>query len=322
MEFVLLPLVLLCKFPVFLPLNARLLRQARFGQMGGRNTVILHFIQLLSLQANSHKYSFSILSISNSEIASVVVATFMGMIGGCMLFIPFYHPLHDYFKVPSEVTSISLLIFFVSIVWKYDRKSNRYAAPKPFDFWSKALMAHLIGHYLVNLGTAIFINPEDMISIGLHEKVGNCTEMTPVHTVLGTLQRRKYLCVTDYDEKYYDFHCLPDGKLPDEGSIWYTICGTPFEWVYWIARHFRHNRYEIFLISLAGIVPSMLRCFHSSLTSHSWCFDRFISTTTRIWTNYRRMREQNYSQLELNPNRSYNEPRNGMLHAIRKKSFY
>lgn len=165
----------------------------------------------------------------NSEVASLIVSTFMGMTGGCLLFIPFYHPLHDFFQVPSEVTSVSLLIFFVSVVWKYDRKSNRYAKPKRLDFWSKVLMAQLIGHYLVNLGTAIFINPEDMISIGLHEKVGNCTEMVPVHTVLRTLQRRKYLCAIDYDEKYYDFHCLPDGKLPDEGSIWYTICGTPFE---------------------------------------------------------------------------------------------
>lgn len=106
------------------------------------------------------------------------------MPGGCLLFVPFYHPLHDFFKVPSEVTSVSILLFAVSIVWKYDRKSNRYVEPEKFDFLSKLLMAHLIGHYLVNLGTAIFINPEDMISIGLHEKIGNCNETVPVHTIL------------------------------------------------------------------------------------------------------------------------------------------
>lgn len=42
-----------------------------------------------------------------------------------------------------------------------------------------------------------------------------------------TLQKRKYLCVTDYDEKYFDWHCLPGGKPPKQGSIWYTACGVP-----------------------------------------------------------------------------------------------
>lgn len=106
------------------------------------------------------------------------------MPGGCLLFIPFYHPLHDFFKVPSEVTSVSILLTFTSIVWKFDRKSNRYKKPKKMNFISKMLLAHLIGHYLINLGTAIFMNPEDVISIGLHQKIGNCNETEPIHTVL------------------------------------------------------------------------------------------------------------------------------------------
>jgi len=43
------------------------------------------------------------------------------------------------------------------------------------------------------------------------------------------LQKRKYLCTSDYDESYFDFHCLPGGKAPDNFMEWYTICGTPFE---------------------------------------------------------------------------------------------
>lgn len=91
-----------------------------------------------------------------------------------------------------------------------------------------------------------------MISIGVHEVIGNCNETVPVETVLmvnfviqenihplnglfisisayQTLSKRKYLCVDDYDEKYYDFHCLPNAKPPADGSYWYTICGTDFE---------------------------------------------------------------------------------------------
>ncbi|KAJ3634614.1 hypothetical protein MTP99_007562 [Tenebrio molitor] len=60
-----------------------------------------------------------------------------------------------------------------------------------------------------------------------------------------TLQKRKYLCATDYDEKYFNWHCLPDNKPPSEGSYWYTACGVPFP-----------NRTEIIviisLICLAG----------------------------------------------------------------------
>jgi len=43
-----------------------------------------------------------------------------------------------------------------------------------------------------------------------------------------TLSKRKYLCSSDYDEGYFDFHCLPGGKKPSNGVEWYTACGTPF----------------------------------------------------------------------------------------------
>ena len=43
-----------------------------------------------------------------------------------------------------------------------------------------------------------------------------------------TLAKRKYLCTSDYDEGYFDFHCLPGGKKPSNGVEWYTACGTPF----------------------------------------------------------------------------------------------
>lgn len=67
-----------------------------------------------------------------SEIISIVVAALLGMPGGCLLFIPLYHPLHDFYGVPSEITSVTILIIFVTIVWKYDRKSNRYEAPPKY----------------------------------------------------------------------------------------------------------------------------------------------------------------------------------------------
>lgn len=184
-----------------------------------------------SHQVELHPTRFSLsapfTSVRKSELTALVAASFLGMPGGCLIFIPFYHPLHDFYKVPSNVTSITILLTFTAIVWRFDRKSNRNDRPKPMNLVSKVLIGHLIGHYVINLATAILFNPEDVISIGLHQTIGNCNETQPVHTVLKTLSRKRYLCVDDYDEAYYDFHCVP--SVPKEGSIWYTICGTPFE---------------------------------------------------------------------------------------------
>lgn len=208
---------------------------------------------VFSLKISSRFHFFH----SKSEIVALICASLLGMPGGCLLFIPFYHPLHDFYKVPSEVTSVSILMVFTAIVWRFDRKSNRYQRPAKMNLISKVLFGHLMVHYLINLGTAIFFNPEDVISIGLHQQIGDCNDTQPVHTVLKvcfflyfisfylflskiyefisiannvqTLQRNKYLCVDNYDEPYYDFHCLPNGRVPPDGSIWYTVCGTPFE---------------------------------------------------------------------------------------------
>lgn len=117
----------------------------------------------------------------------MIVASLLGMPGGCLLFIPFYHPLHDFYEVPSEVTSVSIIMVFTAVVWRFDRKSNRYEKPAKMNLISKILFGHLLAHYLINLGTVIFFNPEDAISIGLHQPIGDCNETEPVHTILKVL---------------------------------------------------------------------------------------------------------------------------------------
>ncbi|GJQ68627.1 hypothetical protein Trydic_g17175 [Trypoxylus dichotomus] len=70
--------------------------------------------------------------------------------------------------------------------------------------------------------------PENEIAIGLAEPIGPCDEYLPIQTAFGlVLKKRKYLCATDYDEKYFNWDCLPDKKPPPYGSIWYTACGVP-----------------------------------------------------------------------------------------------
>lgn len=44
--------------------------------------------------------------------------------------------------------------------------------------------------------------------------------------IFQVLKRKKYLCQTNYDEKF-NFKCLE--KPPSEGAQWYSICGSPLE---------------------------------------------------------------------------------------------
>lgn len=249
-----------------------------------------------------------------SEIIALIAATFGGMPGGCLLFIPFYHPMHDFFHVPSEVTTVSILLFFVAIVWKYDRKSNRYSAPKKSDFLSKLLMGHLIGHYLVFLGTVIFINPEEMISIGLHEKIGNCNETVPVHTVLKVTIAIQLFSRRRIDTPHLDFRHSNAGstyvwKITMKNTTIFIVClaeehpkkaaiGTQYavprssEWS--VKKWVKAKSANVSLFSL-GIAPNILLLFQLSPTLRSWYSVHFISTTTRILTSSTKTNAENYN---------------------------
>ncbi|XP_031634296.1 uncharacterized protein LOC116347718 [Contarinia nasturtii] len=196
-----------------------------------------------------------------SEIHALVWSSLLGMPTGCLFFVLLYHPLHDFYGVSSEAIFVTILLVFTVIVWRFDRKSgHRFEKPANMNLISKLLFGHFLVHYLVFLGTAIFFNPEDAVSVGMHQPIGNCNETEPVHTFLkAILERRKFLCVENYDEKYYDFKCLQNGRAPSEGSVWYTVCGTQFE-----------NRAEyITVLSLITFIAYMV-----FISIHSNCGDK------------------------------------------------
>nr|CAD7576615.1 unnamed protein product [Timema californicum] len=167
------------------------------------------------------------------ELFVAVMAALLGMPGGILLFIPIYHPLHDLFQVHTEVCVVLLLTGFFLIVWSADRNPIVRARPSTGTRSSGydlriLLVLHLVQYYALFLGMTIFGNPEEEVSIGLHETTGPCDKMAYVRTPVGLeLSKRKYLCVSNYSEDYYDFKCVPKGA-PSEGKSWYTICGTPF----------------------------------------------------------------------------------------------
>ncbi|KAL7635663.1 UNVERIFIED_CONTAM: hypothetical protein RMT77_013480 [Armadillidium vulgare] len=165
------------------------------------------------------------------EILCAVLAGLCGMPGGVLQFIVLYHPLHDMLGIHTENCVFLIIAFYFLLVWEADRSSPTGSRRQKGDktHWSVGLLVlGLLLHYSLYLGMAVFGHPEREVSMGLHEKPGNCSQISDVQTAFGlTLKKRTYLCLKDYDEKYFDFHCLK--SPPKNGVEWYTICGTPFE---------------------------------------------------------------------------------------------
>ncbi|RXG52032.1 hypothetical protein Avbf_04044 [Armadillidium vulgare] len=158
------------------------------------------------------------------EILCAVLAGLCGMPGGVLQFIVLYHPLHDMLGIHTENCVFLIIAFYFLLVWEADRSSPTGSRRQKGDktHWSVGLLVlGLLLHYSLYLGMAVFGHPEREVSMGLHEKPGNCSQISD------TLKKRTYLCLKDYDEKYFDFHCLK--SPPKNGVEWYTICGTPFE---------------------------------------------------------------------------------------------
>lgn len=168
------------------------------------------------------------------EILCAMLAGLCGMPGGVLQFLFLYHPLHDTLGIHTENCVFIIVVVYFLIVWTADRTPPHNArsqkASSGHFHWSVIIVVfNMVLHYGLYLGMALFGSPENEVSIGLHERTGPCDEKTKVYTAIGgELERRTYLCTNDYDEGYFDFHCLPEGKPASNGMEWYTICGTPF----------------------------------------------------------------------------------------------
>ncbi|CAB3225421.1 unnamed protein product [Arctia plantaginis] len=162
------------------------------------------------------------------EWKALIISSLLGMPGGVLLFVPIYHSLHDMYKIHSEVTFCMLFVIFFVIVL-FGILSEREKTSTKLTLIDYVLLLQLALHYLIYLAFVIFFDPATHVSTGLHEPVGPCHEVATLVTPFGQeLEKRKYFCPSNYDEKYFDFRCVGN-KLPPNGATWYTICGTPFE---------------------------------------------------------------------------------------------
>jgi len=167
------------------------------------------------------------------EFLCVFLAGTLAFWLGTAQFAVFYHPIHDIFKVHSEITTVVFLSFYAIIVFIADRRNSNPESRTGNAYWFDELSLAVVVHYMFYMMLVLVADPKNIVSEGLHQPIGPCNDTQLVHTPTGMLlERNKYLCAKDYDEKYFDFHCIPGGKTPSQIDgqplEWYAICGTDF----------------------------------------------------------------------------------------------
>ncbi|KOB73969.1 Uncharacterized protein OBRU01_03538 [Operophtera brumata] len=110
------------------------------------------------------------------EWKSLVIATLLGMPGGVLLFVPIYHPLHDVYKIHTEVTFFLLFTIYAAFTI-YGLLSAREKAMFTPTFIDYILILQLAIHFITYWVFVVWFNPENEVSVGLHEPVGPCNEM-------------------------------------------------------------------------------------------------------------------------------------------------
>ncbi|XP_050072772.1 uncharacterized protein LOC126560866 [Anopheles maculipalpis] len=152
-----------------------------------------------------------------TELVVTIGSASLSLTFGSVLFLAFNYPLHTVLGIPIKVIVIGVFLCVLTIFWKFDRKSNR-SSPSGQSFVDHILNGYIVGHFLLYLGLAIVLNPQNAVSSGRHQPIGNCSNTSYANTDL---------CLDTYNRRYYDFHCVV--KPPNEGAYWYTICGTAYE---------------------------------------------------------------------------------------------
>ena len=86
----------------------------------------------------------------------------------------------------------------------------------------------LVFVYVLFLLILVFlIEPSDLVSLGHHQRPGNCLEEETYRSIVGKTQtRQKFLCVHEFEEDF-SLCNYPLTQLHYEDS-WYMICGRGY----------------------------------------------------------------------------------------------
>ncbi|MFH4977916.1 hypothetical protein AB6A40_004625 [Gnathostoma spinigerum] len=169
------------------------------------------------------------------EFLVTLWAATLGFGIGVYTFYLVFHPIHSVLKISSAVATIILISSYVILVFVSDRNNSRpESRPHPGEkrYWFDELACSVCLLFLFYAILSVIADPANIVADGMHQPIGPCSITETVKTPTFTdIVRNKYLCVKNYDEKYFDFHCLPDQKprmIANEPLMWYPICGTEF----------------------------------------------------------------------------------------------
>eukprot|EP01130_Rhizamoeba_saxonica_P000241 TRINITY_DN10222_c0_g1_i1.p1 TRINITY_DN10222_c0_g1~~TRINITY_DN10222_c0_g1_i1.p1 ORF type:complete len:401 (+),score=16.43 TRINITY_DN10222_c0_g1_i1:43-1245(+) len=188
--------------------------------------MILHFVSLKHSQLGFQRFGAGLLL--TSLLATPLMMIFMSMVQFTKLALVYgldnYLLISEYPRVPDQ-TSLLITIFILIIMVIYGCKNLRI---KPFahDYTSDRVLFIFIAIYFATFLTLMIVSsPEEAISIGVHQEIGECYVED---WDLFNISRYKYLCPSDYDE---DFRiCTYDQdywEVDMDMPTWYTICGLP-----------------------------------------------------------------------------------------------
>lgn len=101
------------------------------------------------------------------EFIIALKAIFLSTPCGIFCFTILYHPLHDCYKVPTQVITMFLIAFYFMLTILKRKPRKMFNRPL-------AIIMYLILYYATFLGLAIWGEPENEVSIGPHEEIGPC----------------------------------------------------------------------------------------------------------------------------------------------------
>uniref|UniRef100_A0A914H1F8 DUF7802 domain-containing protein n=1 Tax=Globodera rostochiensis TaxID=31243 RepID=A0A914H1F8_GLORO len=143
-----------------------------------------------------------------------------------------------------SVGSIVCLLFslFVIAVYIVDRRNPTLDAHSGNAYWFDELSLAACVHFIFIIILSLVVSPSNIVSVGLHQP-------------LGTYEDRH---LSGSHSSYYDFHCLPGGKMEnyEYGLEWYAVCGTPF-----------HNRTEYSIVLSAYCLLASIILYQAAAAS-------------------------------------------------------
>ncbi len=134
----------------------------------------------------------------------------------------------------------------VSLDWEARPPVDAYDSDWLYTFVDHAVNQLVFVYVLFLLILVLLIDPSELVSLGHHQRPGNCVDEESYRSSIWKTQtRKKFLCVHDFDEDF-SLCNYPLTQLHYEDS-WYMICGRGY------GMHVYPNYVAIIVASAVGL---------------------------------------------------------------------